>query len=334
MDKAIFNRARALKVPAESAAVSPPLPLMDADDTQPDELAVAMAQVHYAVEKGDQALLLEVCSRPPPAGSTTGGLDLPDGNGWAALHWCGRYDRPELALALCVAGAARDPRTTVDQHTPLHIAAMGGHVDVVLTLLHFKADVSARDSEGVSALHWAAQGGHAALIPPLLRAAEDAEAAGKSGGGLEGLRDAADSAGRVALHVASAAGHELAAAALMEAGAEPEAPQLRDRRTALHLAAVEGHTGTVECLLGCGAPAGAVDRRGKTALDLAAAAERYPACVLLAEAQGVLCPIPKPLSVVELTDDVIDEPPIEEDQDEQEEQEDAGGIDADLELDA
>ena len=131
----------------------------------PDELATVLAQIHYSVREGDQALLLEVCSRQP------GSVDLDDANGWAALHWCGRYGNATLALALCEAGAARDPRTTADQHTPLHIAAMGGHMDVVLTLLHFKADVSARDVEGASALHWAAQGGHAALIPPLLRAA-------------------------------------------------------------------------------------------------------------------------------------------------------------------
>ena len=144
---------------------------------------------------------------------------------------------------------------------------------------------------------------------------------------MEGLRDATDSAGRVALHAASAAGHELTAAALMEAGAEPEAPQLRDGRTALHLAAVEGHTGTVECLLGCGAPPGAVDRRGKTALELAASAGHYRACVLLAEARGVPCPIlaPEPeLAAVEQVVDLGDtDDPIAE-----EEQEDGAGLDA------
>jgi ankyrin repeat protein len=250
-----------------------------------DQLAVERAQIHYAVEQDDERLLCEICSRVPAA------FDLSDDSGWAVLHWCSRYGRVALALSALQGGAAPNSRTVVDEHTPLHVAAMEGHLDVVLTLLHFSADVTARDTEQRTALHWAAVAGHALLVSPLVRAAETHTGAG---GGANALRDAVDSVGRVALHLAAAAGHELMTAALMEVGAEPELPQQRDKRTALHLAAAEGHTATVECLLGCGALAEAVDSRGKTPLQLATEAEEYGSCVLLARAEAVPCPLRAP----------------------------------------
>lgn len=237
------------------------------------------------MEQGDERLLREVCSRVPAA------FDLSDGSGWAVLHWCARYGRAPLALAALQGGAAPNLRTLADEHTPLHVAAMQGHLDVVLTLLHFSADVTARDSERRTALHWAAVGGHAALVLPIVQAAETQTGAG----GVEALRDAVDGTGRVALHLAAAAGHEMMTAALMEAGAEPELPEQRNKRTALHLAAVEGHTATVECLLSCGALAEAIDSRGRSPLQLATEAEEYGPCVLLARAQGIPCPLHAPI---------------------------------------
>ena len=168
----------------------------EAPDDTDDEVAVVRAQMHYAVEKGDEALLREVCSRAPAA------FDLSDDDGWAVLHWCGRYGRAALALVALQGGAAPDARTLSNEHTPLHVAAMQGNVDVVLTLLHFSADLSARDTERRTALHWAAVGGHAALVSPLVRAAETHGGAD----GWDNLRDTVDSAGRVALHLAAAAG--------------------------------------------------------------------------------------------------------------------------------
>jgi ankyrin repeat protein len=145
-----------------AGAVSAP----EAADDSDEEVAVLRAQIHYAVEKGDEALLREVCSRAPAA------FDLSDDGGWAVLHWCGRYGRAALALAALQGGAAPDARTLANEHTPLHVAAMEGNIDVVLTLLHFSADASARDTERRTALHWAAARGHAALVSPLVRAAE------------------------------------------------------------------------------------------------------------------------------------------------------------------
>ena len=109
---------------------------------------------------------------------------------------------------------------------------------------------------------------------------------------MDTLRDATDSDGRVALHMAGAAGRNGRSSA-HEAGAEPDHPQLRDKRTSLHLAAIEGHANTVECLLGCGAGPGVVDSRGKTPLQLAAGTT-YDTCVVLAAAQNVPCPMSPP----------------------------------------
>eukprot|EP01046_Picozoa_sp_COSAG06_P030506 COSAG06_NODE_2901_length_6117_cov_8.965936_1_plen_87_part_10 len=72
-----------------------PTPAVDDEESAEidDDMAVARAQVHYAVERDDLPLLREVCGHVAPS------FDLSDANGWAVLHWCARYGRPALALA-------------------------------------------------------------------------------------------------------------------------------------------------------------------------------------------------------------------------------------------
>lgn len=61
----------------------------------------------------------------------------------------------DTMLACGFAVAARDK----DQVTPLHRAAMGGHVDAVRVLLRYGADVSAQDGMfSASPLVWAVEG--------------------------------------------------------------------------------------------------------------------------------------------------------------------------------
>ena len=52
--------------------------------------------------------------------------------------------------------------------SPIHCAAMKGHQNVLLLLLHANADRNALDDEKNSPLHWAANNGHAACVKALI----------------------------------------------------------------------------------------------------------------------------------------------------------------------
>ena len=60
--------------------------------------------------------------------------------------------------------------------TPLHAAAAGGHVAIVVRLLAAGADPAPRDPAGRTPLHLAAKLGHAAVVGVLADALQTANA--------------------------------------------------------------------------------------------------------------------------------------------------------------
>ena len=60
-----------------------------------------------------------------------------------------------------------------DRFTPLHKAAINGHVRIVKLLLSHKADVNSRNKRGGTPLHGASQEGHLASVVALLQAGAD-----------------------------------------------------------------------------------------------------------------------------------------------------------------
>ena len=88
--------------------------------------------------------------------------------------------------------------------TPLHMAIVAGHLDVVEILIRDAShhlDMKSRD-EGMTALHYAAQGGHVAILQALLDAGASV--------------DIVDFEGRMPLYRALHEGHRDAANMLKE----------------------------------------------------------------------------------------------------------------------
>ena len=147
---------------------------------------------------------------------------------------------PEDALA-------RDDREEGD--SPLHIAAMAGHKDIVVLLLSKGVDINARANLGRTPLHWAAWNGHYEVARILLAhgANVNARVSGRatfpvpSGGLPKG------EIGSTPLHYAAYEGHQEICELLLENGAEVNATAA-EGWTPLHRAKFGGHEEVVELL--------------------------------------------------------------------------------------
>ncbi|XP_067666267.1 death-associated protein kinase 1-like isoform X1 [Haliotis asinina] len=178
---------------------------------------------------------------------------------------------------------------TANKHgeTAVHMAASGGHVDVIKFLQSKGVDVGVKDKQGDSAVYWAARQGQLDVIKYLQEANVPLDGKNKSG--------------ENALHVAARYGHAHVVDYLCEAGVSinlqdslGETPahsaawhgfshivrslcfadavldiQNKEGETALHCAAVRGNLPCVKILLEHGAPLNHMDKRGSTALHMA-----------------------------------------------------------------
>lgn len=142
-----------------------------------------------------------------------------------------------------------------DYKTPLHIAAIEGHVAMISSFLQAGASICAVEKSGRTALHLATKEGRGDVVKVLLK--NGAEIGTK------------DKTGVTALYLAMANGHKGLVELLLNNGAEFEFMD-EHRLTALHVAAESGHKNVVELLLNEGLEIGAIDREGRTALHLAA----------------------------------------------------------------
>ena len=180
---------------------------------------------------------------------------------------------PTFALWLMVASLAASATTihlTAAAAEPLVAdAAMRSDADGVRTLLKGGADVSAAQSDGMTALHWAALNGDLKTMDVLLVAGATREALTRVGA-------------YTPLHLASQRGHGAAVARLLEAGAKV-GPVTTTGVQPLHLAAQAGDVEAVKALLDRGAAIDAVDTtHGRTALVFAVSKDRREVVSLLA----------------------------------------------------
>lgn len=83
-------------------------------------------------------------------------LDAHDDNGMSLLHVASATNNIALAHALLERGISIDIVGGPDRCTPLHVAAAGGHLEMLRMLLEAHADFTKRDAFGRTCLYYAA----------------------------------------------------------------------------------------------------------------------------------------------------------------------------------
>ena len=137
--------------------------------------------------------------------------------------------------------------------TPLCIAAMTGHNDVVKLLLEAGADPNREDTDGITSLYWPFTYGNTVMVKLLLNKGADPNKYGKF------------SHRETLLQLAASNGNIVMVKLLINAGANPNKCGWHGQ-TPLLVAASNGNTETVKTLLDAGADTNAVDTKGNTPL--------------------------------------------------------------------
>eukprot|EP01063_Lacrimia_lanifica_P033948 TRINITY_DN6175_c0_g1_i1.p1 TRINITY_DN6175_c0_g1~~TRINITY_DN6175_c0_g1_i1.p1 ORF type:complete len:1884 (+),score=692.51 TRINITY_DN6175_c0_g1_i1:165-5816(+) len=165
--------------------------------------------------------------------------DEPNHQQHTPLHIVAKTGRVDLAALLVSSGAAVDAVVPTSRCTPLLVAATCGQLDVVKLLLQSGAWVNHQDKGGRTALVRAALEGHVDTVRALL--------------GHHAVKvDLPSDGGGTALFAAAHAGHVKVAAALIAARADVHR-RAEDGKTPLACARCAGHTALVSLLLAQGA---------------------------------------------------------------------------------
>ena len=201
-------------------------------------------------------------------------------------------DCKELDEISELANILKDPLFEVEKKgrgSPLHMAVLKGHKEVVELLIAKGSKIEAKGYRGgETPLHLAAQNGHKGIVELLLLKGADVKAVTKNGStalhkaAKNGIKDSAelllsegadikamDKNGYTPLHWAALGGHREVVELLLAKGADIKAVS-ENGDTSLHWAARRGYREVVELLLAKGADIKAVDHDGLTSLHYAA----------------------------------------------------------------
>lgn len=164
---------------------------------------------------------------------------------------CAAAAKGDLAEFLRLVRKHGDPNVgNYDRRTPLHLAAIGGYLDVVKYLVKHHANVDAIDRYRQTPLAEAKKNGHPDVAAFLLK---------------HGATDIHKELGPK-LYAAAAIGDLATLTKLQESGVNMGAGDY-EFRTALHLAASEGHLDCVKFLVSHGTSSHVKDRYGYTPSD-------------------------------------------------------------------
>jgi len=156
-------------------------------------------------------------------------------------------------------------RAGIGGFTPLHYAALVGHVAIGTLLLDCGANMEAKEHNGCTALHIASKEGDEGIIRLLLNHGANTEVSRNDG--------------KTALHLSVQYGHEVTTRLLLDRGANIEVMS-SNCETALHLSVWCGSESMVQLLLDYGAEIEAADNDGHTALHMAVWEERITRLLL------------------------------------------------------
>ncbi|XP_067887441.1 transient receptor potential cation channel, subfamily N, member 1 isoform X5 [Heterodontus francisci] len=199
-------------------------------------------------------------------------------------------------------------RNKTKDSTPLHLAAAGGHAEVVKVLLEAGASAIDENAEGMNAIHLAAKNGHINVLEALKGTVSFKITSTKTGftalhvaahfGQMDFVReiltkvpatmcsetpkttsegqlmkDQASESGYTPLHLAAQSGHEnLVRLLLNYPGVQVDTQtSLQNGWTPLHFAAKSGYLDTVQFLVESGAPSKLECKEGKIPIQYAAA---------------------------------------------------------------
>ncbi|XP_063777272.1 serine/threonine-protein phosphatase 6 regulatory ankyrin repeat subunit B-like isoform X2 [Pseudophryne corroboree] len=179
--------------------------------------------------------------------------------GLTPLHLCAQNGFNRLVKLLVEIHLASIEAMSLNKRTPLHLAALGGQLDVCNTLLTLKADVNATDIEGQTPLHIAAQNNHSDVVKLFLKHRPE-------------LVTSANMDGLTCAHIAASKGSVAVIKELLKSNSSgvTAARSKTTDSTPLHLAAAGGHAEVVKVLLETGASASDEDGEGMSAIHLAA----------------------------------------------------------------
>ena len=207
-------------------------------------------------------------SQPRAAAATPPALPAP--REFTGFELCQRGMIAELR-SMVLEGRANVNARDEEGITMMHWAAINNRKDCVTFLSQEGADCDPRGGElDATPLHWAIRQGHLDMVVQLVRMGADPTTA--------------DNQGFNTLHVASQFGHALIMAYLMACGVSPDEPD-RDGRTPLMWAAIKAMMpDPIRVLLAMGASINTTDPSGNTALHWAVVHENVWGVRLLVRA--------------------------------------------------
>eukprot|EP01047_Picozoa_sp_COSAG01_P053498 COSAG01_NODE_5742_length_4063_cov_2.367053_4_plen_672_part_00 len=195
-------------------------------------------------------------------------LNARDEMGCTGMWYAAGLGHGRVVELLLRKGAAAD--ILCEGSTPLCVAAIEGHAQVIRVLTDGGAQIDLVDGNGATPLLLACTHGHVGAANVLLEAGA--------------MVDVVDTEGNTPCAMAASKGHTDAVSLLLQNGADPSTANA-EGMAPLHLAAMSGHVDIVQHLLHSGADASALTAAGHSAAELAAAQGRESALELLSRHQ-------------------------------------------------